>query len=248
VALGHTVGVMRRRLAVTAVVVTALVGEWLGHGISYYRAAGLAGLQAGLSGGIHAYMLPLAAVLLGVGVLGAAGLAQAWLSLGRRFDRSARLLARLRRGDRAAVAPPVHHPGHAAERALRPSPLAAVLALAMPLAVLQSALYLVQENLEQALRGLPAGGLGPLLDGNGAAAWIQAATALVLATILTAALLLLRSRRRCVERIERLARAFWQRTGRDSGQRARPRPHVIATQLLLGSSLWQRPPPASSPA
>jgi hypothetical protein len=239
---------MRPRLAVTAVVVTALVGEWLGHGISYYRAAGLAGLQAGLGGGIHAYMLPLAAVLLAVGVLGAAGLARAWLSLGHRFDRSVRLLARLRRGDRAAVAPPIQHPGRAAERSFMPSPLARVLALAMPLAVLQSALYLMQETLERALRSLPSGGLGPLLDGNGAAAWIQAATALVLATILTVALLLLRARRRCVERIERLARAFWQRTDRDSELRVRPRPHVIATQLLLGSALWQRPPPASSPA
>jgi hypothetical protein len=239
---------MRRRLAVTAVVVAALVGEWLGHGISYYRAAGLAGLQAGLGGGIHAYMLPLAAVLLAAGVVGAAGLARAWLSLGHRFDRSTRLLARLRRGDRTTLAPAIAHRSPAAERALMPSPPALIVALAVPLAVLQSALYLVQENLERALRGLAGGGLGPLLDGNGAAAWIQAATALVLATILTAALLILRARRRTVERIERLARAFWRRTGRGSKPPAHPRPHVIATQLLLGSALWQRPPPASSPA
>ncbi|HEX4754338.1 MAG TPA: hypothetical protein VH661_01125 [Candidatus Dormibacteraeota bacterium] len=239
---------IRRRLAVTAVVVTALVGEWLGHGLSYYRLAGLAGLQAGLGGGVHAYMLPLAVALLAVGVAGAAGLARAWLSLGQRFDRSARLLARLRGGDRTASVPPIQRPGHAAERALRPSPPALVAALAMPLAVVQSALYLAQENLERVLRGLPGGGLGPLLDGNGAAAWIQAATALVLAAVLTAALLLLRARRRSVERIERLARAFWGRTGRDPELPAPPRPHVIAIQLLLGSALWQRPPPSSSPA
>jgi hypothetical protein len=248
VTLGHTVGVIRRRLAVTAVVVTALVGEWLGHGISYYRAAGLAGLQAGLGGGIHAYMLPLAAVLLAAGVIGAAGLARAWLSLGHRFDRSARQLAGLRRGDRTTSVPPTQRPGHAAERAFMPSAPALVVALAMPLAVLQSALYLVQENLERVLRGLPTGGLGPLLDGNGAAAWIQAATALVLAAVLTAALLLLRARRRSVERIERLVRAFGRRSGRESELPPHPRPHVIATQLLLGSALWQRPPPASSPA
>jgi hypothetical protein len=239
---------MRRRLAVTAVVVTALLGEWLGHGISYYRAAGLAGLQAGLGGGIHAYMLPLAAVLVGAGIVGAAGLARAWLSLGHRFDSSARLLVRLRHGDRDAVAPPIHHPGHAARPAFMPSPPALVVALAMPLAVVQSALYLAQENLERVLRGLPGGGLGPLLDGNGAAAWIQAGTALVLAAVLTAALLLLRARRRSVERIERLARAFWRRTGRDPELPAPPRPHVIAARLLLGSALWQRPPPASCPA
>lgn len=240
---------MRRRLAVTAVVVTALVGEWLGHGLSYYRAAGIAGLQAGLGGGIHDYMLPLAAVLLTLAAAGAAGLIRAWLALGHRLDSSARLLARLRRGDRhAALLPPNRQPGHNADLGFMPSPLARVLALALPLAVLQCAVYLVQENLERALRGLAAGGLSPLLDGGAAAAWIQTAVALVLATILTAALLLLRARDRSVERIERLARAFWQRTGRDAPLPGSPRPHVTAARLLLGSALWQRPPPASSAA
>jgi hypothetical protein len=240
---------MRRRLAVTAVVVTALVGEWLGHGISYYRAAGIAGLQAGLGGGIHDYMLPLAAVLLVLAAVGAAGLIRAWLALGRRLDSSVRLLARLRRSDRrASLVPLSRQQRHVTELPFMPSPLARVLALALPLAVLQSALYLVQENLERALRGLAAGGLGPLLDGGGAAVWIQTAVALVLATILTAALLLLRARHRGVERIERLAHAFWQRSRRDAALPASPRPHVTAARLLLGSALWQRPPPASSPA
>jgi hypothetical protein len=240
---------MRRRLAVTTVVVTALVGEWLGHGISYYRAAGIAGLQAGLGGGIHDYMLPLVAVLLALAAVGAAGLIRAWLALGHRLDRSARLLARLRRGDcQDALVPLSQQPAHVAGLAFMPSPLARVVALALPLAVVQCALYLVQENLERALRGLAAGGLGPLLDGGGAAAWIQAGVALVLATILTAALLLLRARHRRVERIERLAHAFWLRSARDAALPASPQPHVTPARLLLGSALWQRPPPASSPA
>jgi hypothetical protein len=128
-----------------------------------------------------------------------------------------------------------------------PSPLAAVLALALPLATVQCAVYLVQENLERALRGIPAGGFGPLLDGGGAAMWIQAAVALALATILTAALLLIRRRHGAVERLERLARAIWERT-RSTSPPTLPRRHVTATQLLLGSALWQRPPPAPSPA
>jgi hypothetical protein len=248
-ALGHTVRVMRRRLAVTTVVVTALVGEWLGHGISYYRAAGIAGLQAGLGGGIHDYMLPLAAVLLALAAVGAAGLIRAWLALGHRLDSAARLLARLRRGDgHGALVPLSQQPRHVADLAFMPSPLARVVALALPLAVVQCALYLVQENLERALRGLAAGGLGPLLDGGGAAAWIQTAVALVLAAVLTAALLLLRARQRSVGRIERLAHAFWQRAGRDAAPPASPRPHVTPARLLLGSALWQRPPPASSAA
>jgi hypothetical protein len=248
VTLGHTVSVMRRRLAVTAVAVTALFGEWIGHGISYYRVAGMAGLQASLGGGIHDYMLPLAAALLVAAALAAAGLVRAWLALGRRLDRSARLLARLRRGAHIAAPAPHPRPGGVGARPASPSRLALVLALALPLATVQCAIYLIQENLERALRGMPAGGLSPLLDGRGAAAWIQAAVALALATVLTAALLLIGRRHRAAERIERLVRAFWQRTRRASALPAPPHPHVTATQLLLGSALWQRPPPASSPA
>jgi hypothetical protein len=55
---------MRRRLAVTTAVLAALVGEWLGHSLAYYRVAGTAGLQAGLTTGIHDYMLPLGLALL----------------------------------------------------------------------------------------------------------------------------------------------------------------------------------------
>lgn len=243
--LHHTVGVIRRRLAVTAVALTALVGEWLGHGISYYRVAGIAGLQAGLGGGIHDYMIPLAVVLLALAAAGTAGLVRAWLALGHRLDSSARLLARLRRGDTALLALAGSPRGGFAKL---PSPLARILALALPLALLQCAIFVAQENVERVLRGLPAGGLGPLVDGGGAAAWIQAAVALVLAAVFTAALLLLRARHREVERIERLARAFWQRVRRVPAPPARPRPHVTATQLLLGSALWQRPPPSSFPA
>jgi HAMP domain-containing protein len=239
---------MRRRLAVTAVAVTALFGEWIGHGISYYRVAGVAGLEASLGGGVHDYMLPLAAALLAAAAFGAAGLVRAWLTLGRRLDSSARLLARLRRGDlSAAPSPPDRHGRDAPPPASMPSPLAGVLALALPLATLQCAVYLVQENLERALRGIPAGGFGPLLDGGGAAMWIQAAVALALATVLTAALLLIRRRSGAVQRLERLAQAFWQRS-RSTSPSTRPRRHVTATQLLLGSALWQRPPPAPSPA
>jgi hypothetical protein len=106
--------------------------------------------------------------------------------------------------------------------------------------------YVVQENLERAVDGLPAAGLAPVLDGYGAAAWIQVVVALALAALLSAALSLLHARHSVVARGERLARALWQRLQRTSAPAPRPRRwHVVASQLLLGSALWQRPPPNS---
>jgi len=84
----------RRRLAVTAVAVASLVGEWLGHGAAYYRVAGIAGLQAGLTGGIHDFMLPLGLALLLGAAAGATAWTRAWLALGRRLDRSGAALRR----------------------------------------------------------------------------------------------------------------------------------------------------------
>ena len=101
-AVGDTVAVMRRRLAVTAVAVASLVGEWLGHGAAYYRVAGIAGLQAGLTGGIHDFMLPLGLALLLGAAAGATAWTRAWLALGRRLDRSGAALRLLRSRDAAA--------------------------------------------------------------------------------------------------------------------------------------------------
>ena len=235
---------MRRRLAVAVVVVTALVGEWLGHGINYYRVADTAGLRAGLGGGIHDYMLPLAALLLGLAAVAATSLLRAWLAFGHRLDRASRALRRLRRGDLRGVHPAARRVTPPAAPVTTPSTAARFVALSLLLTALQCAIYVAQENLERSLRGIAAPGLGPLLDGGGAAAWIQMAVALLLGAILTGALLLLRRRHRTVQRIERLVNAFWRRFTRDQRLPAPPQPHVTATQLLLRSALWQRPPPA----
>lgn len=229
----------------------ALVGEWFGHALAYFRAAGLPGLRAGLGGGIHDYMLPLAAVLL-VGALAAATwLTSAWLALGRRLDASAVLFGRLRAG---------HRPGDDAPRAIRewtarvgrpscPSPAARLVALAIVLAAVQCLLFVGQENLERVLQGAPASGVAPLLDGGGAAAWIQAAVAAVLSSVLTLAATMLRSRAQQVERLERVLRVLWQRR-RVGAAVSPPRSSVALTPAvrLLGSALWQRPPPAFSGA
>jgi hypothetical protein len=242
--------VIRRRLAVTAVVLTALAGEWLGHGLAYYRMAGVAGLQAGLGSGVHDFMLPLAAALLVAAAGGAAWFTRSWLALGRRIDASTQAVRRIRAGERPAPPAGRSHADRAAAFEVNTlSPVARLLATAVPLALVQCVLYLVQENLERVIHGMPAAGLAPLLDAAGAAAWIQLAVAAVMGAVLTVALSLLRSRQRAAGRGEGLVRALLQRLRR-LPLTAPPATtdHVTPARLLLGSALWQRPPPALSPA
>jgi hypothetical protein len=241
--VGDTDGVIRRRLTLTGAVLAGLVGEWLGHSLAYYRLAGLAGLQAGLTSGVHSYMLLLGAVLLATALIGAAAWSRAWVSLGRRIDSSAAVLAALRRG-RAGAAPLVRSPPPGSSR--QPTFAARVAALALPLTIVQCLLFLIQENVERALHGLAAAGLAPLVDAFGAAVWIQAAVALVLATVLVAAAHLLRAREATARRWAWLARSMWRRLQR-AAHSPEPTPvHVAAALRLLGSALWQRPPPVSS--
>lgn len=239
---------MRRRLAVTAVMITALAGEWLGHSLAYYRVAGMAGLRGGLGGPIHSYMVPLALALIVGGAAGAAAWVRAWLALGRRLDRSAAALAAQWRGRAPAHPPAAASRSHSA-RSAAPSPAARAAALALPLALLQVMLYLTQENLERSGHGLPAVGLSPLTDGYGAAVWIQAGVAVALAVVWLAALRLLRTREHAAELCERLAGVLRRRRR----QHCPPAPvpvvsHVTSLQLRLRSALWQRPPPAFSAA
>jgi hypothetical protein len=242
---------MRRRLAVTGAVLAAVVGEWIGHSLSYYRVAGLAGLQAGLVTGVHDYMVPLGVALL-VGAAATATIwARAWLALGARLDRSAIRLGSLLRGRRAGAVgsqEAVLSADRTGSWSRRTSFGAHTFALAIPMALLQCSLYLAQENLERTAHGLPGGGLGPLVDGFGASAWIQAGVAVLMAATTVLAMRLLRSRAAAVERSERLVRALWRRAQRPVSS-ATPRPmHVTPAQLLLRSAVWVRPPPVPAAA
>ncbi len=242
---------MRRRLAVTGAVLAALVGEWIGHSLSYYRVAGLAGLQAGLVTGVHDYMMPLGLALL-VGAAASATIwARAWLALGARLDRSVVRMGSLLRGSRVdgVTSREAFSSAHRTESWSRRTSFGArTLALAVPMALLQCSLYLAQENLERAVHGLPSGGLAPLVDGFGAAAWIQAGMAVLMAAATVLAMRLLRSRAAAVERCERLVRALRQRAQRTTSSAPPRSTDVTPAQLLLRSGLWVRPPPVSAAA
>ena len=186
-------------------------------------------------------MLPIGLVILLGAAASATVWARAWIVLGRRLDRSAAVLARLRAGKRVGEVPAAVA---ATGRRGATSFAARVGALALPIALLQCVLYLVQENLERVLHGLAAPGLSPIVDGFGAAAWIQAAVALVLATAIAVATYLLRTRAVAARSCERLARRLWERARRGATSPQPRLPHVTAARLLLRSAIWQRPPPA----
>ncbi len=235
--LGDTVAVKRRRLAVAAAVLATLAGEWLGHSLSYFRAAGLAGLQAGLTSGVHDYMVPLGVLLL-IGAAATATMwARAWVTLGSRLDQSVALIRSLLRGARPSAAP------RTARLEAAPSLGGRWLALALPMAVAQCGLYVLQENVEQAVHGIVGGGLAPLAEGFGAAAWIQTGVAALMAGAIVFAMRVLRSRIAAVDHCEHLVRALWLRAHRRKSSAPPRSAHVIAARLLPGTARWVRPPP-----
>lgn len=233
--------VSRRRIAVIAVVLTALVGEWIGHALAYWRAAGLAGLHAAVNGGLHPYMLPLGVVLLAAAATGTSLWVRAWLSLGRQLDRSLRVL----RPPVPAAAAPAGRPPRAGTA---PTLGRAIAATATAIAALQLVVYVVQENLERITHGMPGGGLAPLLGSGAAALWIQSLCALVLAILLVLLARITWRRRAQLARRQRLLHVLWVRARRPAPEPC-PRSHdVLPIRLVLRAAQWQRPPPATSPA
>jgi hypothetical protein len=226
---------MRRHVAVTAAVLAGLAGEWLGHGLAYYRLAGLAGLGSGL-GGIHAYMVPTGLALVLIATGGAAVWLAAWQELGRRLDSSGAALRRLLRSGRPDPTPV----------AASPTLGARYLALALPMAALQCGLFLLQENVERVAAGGSAAGIGPLLGDHGAAALIQAAVAAVMAAVVLVAVRLLGRRAARVDAVERVIAILCHTRLRRiaPSATAKLRLDVCPARLILGNALWNRPPPA----
>lgn len=201
------------RLRVASLVLIALIGTWLGHAAEYGMAAGWRGVELGLWGQAHAYMVPAAAVLVGASFVLALRLA----AVARRARlRAERLWRELRSGVRDTA--PV---GGARPASAEPHPLGLFAAVGLA----QVGLYLLQENVEALVSGLPAPGFGAMAGAHWTASLVQVTFAAWLTLGWVVACRLLHRRSVAVARIEAIVRAI-RRRRRDAPQPDPPEPHA----------------------
>jgi hypothetical protein len=212
-------------------VLLAFIGLWTGHTLEYLRVWG----TEGLSSPLHAYMLPVAGVLAVLSTVFAIRIWRAWQALNHRLDRAVVRLRRIWRG-------------HGAELPVEPvasaSQVTRLVAIWLPLAAVQIALYLIQENFEALAQARPAPGLGAITGIHWAAPFVHLYVALLLACGVRICQFFLHRRGAIVERIEALLSVAIRR-------RRSPTPRPVATALpclapplhRFGRHLWRRPPP-----
>jgi hypothetical protein len=224
----------RTRFAAPGAVLLALAGLFIGHTLEYLRVWGPTGIVESIGNPVHAYMLPVAGGLLALSAVFAFRLAMAWQALNDRLDRAAAGVRRIWRGSNDAV------PDGGTRRSTPGTRLAAMW---LPLAVAQTVLYLVQENVEAVARSQPAPGIGAITGIHWAAPLVHLYVSLLLACLVRICQILVHRRELAVERVEALLRAIARRC-----RTAAPviRPH--ATRAVppldwLGRHLWRRPPP-----
>jgi hypothetical protein len=112
------------------------------------------------------------------------------------------------------------------------------------LTLLQVALYVFQENVEAAVAGLPAPGLGAVTGVHVLAPLVHAAVALLLLIAASGVQRLLRSRTRCVATVEALVTALLQAVTSRAPRLDTPPSRLVRTPVLLfGIGFRQRPPP-----
>jgi hypothetical protein len=225
----------RLRPGASGGVLLAFVGLWLGHTAEYARVYGTAGLRPVLAGSVHAYMVPLGLLLLVLAAAGGARCWQLWTELGLRLDRARGAIAAAWRSHRPNRLP-------APARAV-PSAPARVAALWLPVAVLQTGLYLIQENVEAVVAGRPAPGFGAVSGAHWAAPLVHAGVALLLAAVIVALLGLVRRRARHVAACEALLRVVLRRLQRPVSETIAAAVWIAAPLQLFGRQLWRRPPP-----
>lgn len=228
----------RPGLTASGTVLLAFVGAWLGHTLEYARVAGARGTGVSPLRSVHADMLPLAAVLTLLAALCGIRAWRAWLALGRRLDAARGCLARALRGHGGQAAPAAGSP--------LPSGGARWLALSLVLAVLQTGIYLVQENLEGVAAGLGLRGLGPVTGVHWMAPLVHVAVAALLAAVAVAGSRRLRARTRRIEVCERLVlRLLGVLAPRPSVLELPPAQWCPSPVDRFGGLLWRRPPPPS---
>lgn len=216
------------RLRFTSLVVLALIGTWLGHGVEYGLVAGWHGVALGLWGPLHSYMLPAALVLSAATFAFAVHVAAVAHAARQRADRLWRLL---RRGVR-------HEP--------QPRPTAArsephPLILVVTLAVAQVGLYVLQENAEAALQGAPAPGFGAITGVHWTAPIVQLAFAAWLTLGWLVCDRLLHRREHDVERLETVLLAIARRRGRPEN-RPLPAPAALSSPWTAAPRAARAPP------
>lgn len=216
------------RLRFTSLVVLALIGTWLGHGVEYGLIAGWHGVALGLWGPLHSYMLPAALVLSGSAFALAMRVAAAAGAARQRADRLWRLL---RRG--------LRHQPHRQLAPTRGDPNPFVLVVAI--AIAQVGLYLLQENVEAALQGAPAPGVGAITGAHWTAPFVQLAFAAWLTLGWLVCHRILRRHERAVERLETVLIAIARRRGRPEN-RPVPAPPALSSPWAAAPRAARAPP------
>jgi hypothetical protein len=222
------------RVAASGGVLLALIGLFLGHTLEYLRVWGPTGIVESIANPVHAYMLPVAGVLLALGAVFALRLARAWQALNARLDSAAAGVRRVLRGRNGDVS--------VAPTALS-TPGTRLVAIWLPLATAQTALYLVQENIEAVARSQPAPGLGAITGIHWAAPFVHLYVSLLLACVVRICEILFRRREIAVERVEALLRVIARRRRAAAPSARRPAALAVSPLDRLGRHLWRRPPP-----
>jgi hypothetical protein len=212
----------------------AFVGVFIAHTLEYLRVWGPAGVVASMTNPVHAYMLPVAGVLLVLSAVFALRLARAWKALNERLDRAANGMRRVwqGRGDQVSIA-----------LECQSTATARLVAIWLPLAVAQMVLYLVQENVEALASSRPAPGLGALTGIHWAAPLVHLYVSLLLACAVRIYQVVLRRRQVVVERVEALLRALSRRLRTIAPELAHPVVRAVSPYERVGRQLWRRPPP-----
>jgi hypothetical protein len=230
-------GVMPHRQArviASGGVLLALIGLFIAHTLEYLRVWGAAGVVGSMTNPVHAYMLPVAGALLVLSAAFAFRLGRAWKLLHERLDLAAAGVRRMWRGRAPEV------PGTPVTRS---TPGTRLVAIWLPLATAQVALYILQENVEALARSQPAPGLGAVTGIHWAAPLVHLYVSLLLACLVRICQIVFRRREAVVERVEALLRAIVRRRESHAAAIVRPTSRRVAPLERLGLHLWRRPPP-----
>jgi hypothetical protein len=222
------------RVAASGGVLLALAGLFMAHTLEYLRVWGSAGVVESMTNPVHAYMLPVAGALLVLSAIFAFRLARAWQVLNERLDRAAAGVRRIWRGRAEEVSSAQATPSTAGTR---------LVAIWLPLAAAQIALYLIQENVEALARSQPPPGLGAITGIHWAAPLVHLYVSLLLACVVRICQILFRRREAVVERLEALLRAIVRRRRTTAVVTFGPIARSVAPLERLGRHLWRRPPP-----